>query len=147
MALNVVAISGNLGSDAELRQTQTGANILSLTIAVNERRKDQSGEWSDYTNWVDCTVFGKRAESLAQYLTKGTKVSVQGHLHQSKWQTQDGQKRSKLEVVVDEIEFMSQRQDNGYQPQQPQRQAPQGNYAQGYPAQQNTSVYDNSIPF
>ena len=155
MAVNVVAISGNLGSDAELRQTQAGTNILSMAVAVNERRKDQSGEWSDYTNWIDCTVFGKRAESLAQYLVKGTKVSVQGRLHQSKWQTQDGQKRSKLEVIVDEIEFMSSKQgeQQTYSNVSPQvaYAAQQAQAASGYRAPQfqevTQGVYDQDIPF
>lgn len=150
MAVNVVAISGNLGSDAELRQTQAGTNILSMAVAVNERRHDQSGEWSDYTNWIDCTVFGKRAESLAQYLTKGTKVSVQGRLHQSRWQTQDGQNRSKLEVIVDEIEFMSSKQ--GEQPNvspQVAYAAQQAQAAYRAPRFQEVTqgVYDADIPF
>ncbi len=150
MAVNVVAISGNLGSDAELRQTQAGTNILSMAVAVNERRHDQSGKWSDYTNWVDCTVFGRRAESLAQYLVKGTKVSIQGRLHQSKWQTQDGQNRSKLEVIVDEIEFMSSRQ--GEQPSvspQVAYAAQQAQAAYQVPQFQEVTqgVYDADIPF
>lgn len=150
MALNVVAISGNLGSDAELRQTQAGTNILSFTVAVNERRKDQSGEWSDYTNWVDCTVFGKRAESLAQYLTKGMKVSVQGRLHQSKWQ-RDGQTRSKLEVIVDDLDFMSAR-PQGYNDQGQDSYSgvsPQVAYAaqQAQAASGYGDLYDESIPF
>lgn len=150
MAVNAVAISGNLGSDAELRQTQSGTNILSMAVAVNERRKDQSGEWSDYTNWVDCTVFGKRAESLAQYLVKGTKVSIQGRLHQSKWQ-RDGQNRSRLEVIVDEIEFMSSRQEQPSVSPQVAYAAQQAQAASGYMAPQfqevTQGVYDQDIPF
>ena len=120
MALNHVNISGNLGADAELRTTQGGMAILSFRVAVNERRKDQSGEWSDYTNWVGCSMFGKRAESIAQYLTKGTKVACSGKLRWSQWEDRNtGEKRSKLEVIVDDIEFMSSRQQGGYQ------QAPQ----------------------
>lgn len=157
MPVNTVTISGNLGADAQLRQTQTGSNILSMTVAVSERRKNQSGEWTEYVNWIDCTMFGKRAESIAPYMHKGTKVTVQGKLHQSKWQTQDGQNRSKIEVYVDEIEFMQQRQQQQVSPQVAYA-AQQAQAATGYrppqfqevtPQQPDiaSSVYDSDIPF
>ena len=108
MSINKVMISGNLTRDPELRRTQGGMAILSFSVAVNDRRRDQqTGEWEDYANFVDCTMFGNRAESLSNYLSKGTKVAIEGKLRWSQWQTKEGQKRSKLEVVVDEIEFMS----------------------------------------
>lgn len=115
MSINSCSISGNLGRDAELRRTQSGMAILGFSVAVNERRKNnQTGDWEDYTNWIDCAMFGNRAESIANYLTKGTKVSVQGKLRYSEW-SRDGQKRSKIEVIVDEIEFMSQHQSQPVQ--------------------------------
>lgn len=107
MSLNSVCISGNLARDAELRTTTNGMSVLNMSVAVNERRKNQAGEWSDYTNWIDCTMFGSRAEKIAQYLTKGSKVAIQGRLHYSSWQDNNGTKRSKLDVTIDEIEFMS----------------------------------------
>ena len=109
MSINRVIISGNLTRDPELRQTQSGMAVLSFGVAVNDRRKNPStGEWEDYPNFVDCTMFGARANSLAQYLSKGTKVSIEGKLRWSQWE-RDGQKRSKIEVIVDELEFMSSR--------------------------------------
>ena len=110
MSINRVIISGNLTRDSELRQTAGGLPVLSFGMAVNDRRKDPTtGEWSDYPNFIDATIFGTRAEGVAPYLTKGAKVAIEGKLRWSTWE-KDGQKRSKIEVIVDEIEFMS-RQD------------------------------------
>ena len=123
MAINRVIISGNLTRDPELRRTQSGMAILSLGVAVNDRRKNsQTGEWEDYVNFVDCTMFGNRAESVSRYLSKGQKVAIDGKLHYSSWE-RDGQKRSKLEVIVDDLEFMSSKSggQGGYgQPSQPE---------------------------
>ena len=166
MSINSVTISGNLGQDPELKSTQGGTSVLRFRMAVNERRKDQGGEWADYANWVTCVVFGNRAEGIAPYLSKGSKVCVQGHLRYSQWE-KDGQSRSSLDVIVDEIEFMSrsdaqpqyQPQPTSY-PQQPQppvygaQGAPQGygqaaqmamDMAQQAPAA--PGVYDEEIPF
>ena len=86
MSINRVVISGNLTRDAELRQTQSGSSILAFGVAVNDRRKNsQTGEWEDYPNYIDCTMFGPRAEKLAQYLTKGLKVAIEGKLRYSSW--------------------------------------------------------------
>lgn len=120
MSINKVHISGNLTRDAELVDAK-GTSILRIGVAVNDRRKNASGEWEDYANFVDCTMFGRRAEALAKYLTKGAKVCVEGRLHYSSWE-KDGQKRSKLDVTVDELEFMS-RDSNGRQRQQQGAQA------------------------
>ena len=136
MAINRVIISGNLTRDPELRRTQSGMAILSFGVAVNDRRKNaQTGEWEDYANFVDCTMFGNRAEKLSSYLSKGTKVAIDGKLRWSQWE-RDGQKRSKLEVIVDDLEFMSSNGggQSGYgQPSQPE-------YVEA-------SVYDDEIPF
>lgn len=110
MSINKVLISGNLTRDAELRSTASGTSILAFGVAVNDRRRNQNGEWEDYANFVDCTMFGRRADALAQYLTKGTKVAIEGRLHYSSWEDRNGGgRRSKLDVTVDELEFMSSR--------------------------------------
>ena len=151
MSINRVVISGNLTRDPELRATAGGMQVMSLGVAVNDRRKNQqTGEWEDYPNFVDCTMFGTRAESLARFLSKGTRVAIEGKLRWSQWE-RDGQKRSKLEVVVDDLEFMSSRQQGApmqqpqqqYAPQQPQQYAPQPMAQPAQPA----SVYDEQIPF
>lgn len=114
MAINHVAISGNLARAAELKRTQSGNSVLTFDVAVNDRVKNpQTGEWEDRANWVTCNLWGTRAEKLAQYLDKGTKVAIEGRLRYRAWE-QDGQRRSKLEVVVDELEFMS-RANSGQQ--------------------------------
>lgn len=139
MSINRVCISGNLTRDPVLRSTGGGMSVLSLGVAVNDRRKNQqTGQWEDYPNFVDCTLFGTRGEKLAQYLAKGSKVAIEGKLRYRSWNDQQtGQKRSALEVVVDELEFLSGQQ--GYAPQQyaPQAapQTPQTRtYGKGRPA-------------
>ena len=110
MSINSVNISGNLTRDPELRQTQGGTSVLRLGLAVNDRaRNQQTGEWEDRANFVDCVVFGKRAEALAGMLAKGQRVAIDGRLRYSSWQDKEGNRRSKLEVVVDEIDIMSAR--------------------------------------
>lgn len=142
MSINRVTISGNLTRDAELRTTQGGMSILDFGVAVNDRRKNQrTGEWEDCPNFVDCTVFGTRAEKLQPYLAKGSKVALEGKLRYSSWES-GGQRRSKLGVIVDDLEFMSSRRDDagsGYAP----RPVPEADPAIDAAA----SVYDEDIPF
>ena len=135
MSLNKVAISGNIGGDPELRTTSGGTAVLSFTVAVNDRVKDSAGNWTDRPNWVSCTVFGTRASSLSQSLHKGTKVAIEGKLRYSSWE-KDGQRRSKLEVIVDEIEFMAPRQDAAPQAPAYPQPAPQPYPQQAYPQPQ-----------
>ena len=114
MSINRVVISGNLTRDPELRSTASGMSVLKLGVAVNDRRKNQqTGEWEEVPNFVDCTMFGTRADALAQYLSKGMKVAIEGKLRYSTWENNQGEKRSKLEVVIDEFEFMSSRDGGG----------------------------------
>ena len=141
MSINRVIISGNLTRDPELRSTAGGVNILGFGVAVNDRRRNaQTGEWEDYPNYIDCTMFGARAESLSRILTKGMKVSLEGKLRWSQWE-KDGRKRSKIEVVVDEIEFMSSRNsDSNAGAQRSYNAAPA-------PVIEASSIYDEDIPF
>lgn len=107
MSINRVTITGNLTRDPDLRSTAGGMPVLGLGVAVNDRHKNSTtGEWEDYPNFIDCTMFGTRAEKIAGYLSKGSKVAIEGKLRWSQWE-RDGQKRSKIEVIIDEIEFMS----------------------------------------
>ena len=148
MSINRVNISGNLTRDPELRQTQGGTAVLTLGVAVNDRRRNpQTNEWEDYPNFVDCVMFGTRAEALSRYLSKGQKVAIEGKLRYSSWE-RDGQRRSKLEVVIDELEFMSPRDgQGGYQRQAP---APRQDRPSPAPVVQTppaADVYDEDIPF
>ena len=108
MSINRVIVSGNLTRDPEVRTTASGNPVMGFGIAVNDRRKNsQTGEWEDYPNFIDCTMFGARAQSVFRFLSKGSKVAIEGKLRWSQWETNEGQKRSKIEIIVDEIEFMS----------------------------------------
>lgn len=110
MSINRVVISGNLTRDPELRATSSGMSVLKMGVAVNDRRKNnQTGEWEDVPNFVDVTLFGARAEALSRFLSKGSKVAIEGKLRWSQWESPQGDKRSKLEVVADEVEFLSAR--------------------------------------
>jgi len=110
MSINRVVLTGNLTRDPELRSTSSGMAVLKLGIAVNDRRKNQqTGEWEDMPNFVDVTVFGARAEALARLLSKGSKIAIEGKLRWSSWETPQGEKRSKIEVVADDIELLSSR--------------------------------------
>lgn len=161
MSINRVIISGNLTRDPEIRKTAGGMPVLGFGVAVNDRRRNQqTGEWEDYPNFIDCTMFGTRAEAVSRFLSKGSKVAVEGKLRWSQWE-REGQKRSKLEVIVDELEFMSSRdrQQGGYQNNGYQQGGYQGGYQSdgGYQAASapapapsidaTSSVYDDDIPF
>lgn len=145
--INKVFLTGNLTRNPELRYTSGGTAVLGMGIAVNERVKDgQTGEWADRANFFDCTMFGKRAEGVARYLAKGSKVSLEGRLRWSQWE-RDGQKHSKVEVLVDEIEFMSKASDAPTQ--QPQQPMQQGGYVVQQPQQpyQQGGLYEEDLPF
>ena len=150
MSINRVNITGNLTRDPELRATAGGTHVLSFGVAVNDRRRNaQTGEWEDYPNFVDCTMFGTRAEAVSRFLAKGNKVAIEGKLRYSSWE-RDGQRRSKLEVIVDEIEFMSSRggqggyDQGGYAPAVP---APAARPAAPVATPPAVDVYDEGIPF
>ena len=139
MSINSVCISGNLTRDAEVRRTASGLAIVSFGMAVNDRVKNkQTGEWENYANFIDVTWFGAYAEKCAGGMTKGTRACVFGKLHYSTWE-RDGQKRSKLEVVAQEVELPPRAQGQYQAPQQ----APQAQYQEQLPPMYE----DDSIPF
>lgn len=114
MSINRVVISGNLTRDPEMRATASGMSVTQLGIAVNDRRKNnQTGEWEDVPNFFDVVVFGTRGESLSRFLSKGSKIAVEGKLRWSSWETPSGDKRSKVEIIADDIEFLSPRSEGG----------------------------------
>lgn len=135
MSINKVVITGRITREPELKRTASGMAILNLGVAVNDRRKDpKSGEWGDYANFIDCVMFGTRAESISNYLYKGIKVAIDGKLRWSQWE-REGQKRSKVEVTVDDIEILTPK---GEQPNSEQAQEP---------IEVTAAVYDDDIPF
>ncbi len=117
MSINRVVISGNLTRDPELRTLESGLQILDFRIGFNNRKKNrQTGEWENKPNFIDCKLFGnaesKRVEKLSHILCKGFKVALDGHLDLDEWE-KDGQKRSKLVLIVDDMELMTRREDGG----------------------------------
>ena len=106
---NKVLLMGNLTRDPELRYTANGAAVTGFGLAVNRKYK-QGDEWKDDVCFVDITVWGKPGENCAEYLSKGRPVFVEGYLRFSSWES-DGQKRSKLEVVANTVQFLGGRGD------------------------------------
>ena len=147
MSINRVNITGNLTRDPELRATAGGTQMLAFGVAVNDRRKNpQTGAWEDVPNFVDCIVFGSRAEAVSRFITKGSKVAIEGKLRYSAWETKEGQRRSKLEVIVDEIDFLSRQ---GQQVTSPAAEAAKvaDTPAYGTPRAPEPEFYDADIPF
>jgi single-strand DNA-binding protein len=114
-SLNQVTLMGNLTRDPELRQTPNGQNVTSFSLALNRAYKDASGEWQEVTDYIDIVCWGPLAERVAQYLSKGRRCLVQGRLQSRSWE-QDGNKRSKVEVLANDVTFLDSRgsgDDNG----------------------------------
>jgi single-strand DNA-binding protein len=104
-SLNQVTLMGNLTRDPELRQTPGGQNVTSFSLALNRSYKDQSGEWQEATDYVDVVAWGPLAERVSQYLNRGSRCLVQGRLQSRSWE-QEGQKRSKVEVLASDVTFL-----------------------------------------
>ena len=137
--INNVSLTGRLTRDSELRVTAGGTQLLSFTLAFNTSvRNRQTGEWDERSNFIDCTMFGKRAEALLNFLAKGQKVAIEGKLRYATWD-KDGQRHSKLDLIVDEIEFLGQRQGTAQPAQAPA--APQA------PMPPVVDTFDEDIPF
>lgn len=102
---NRVILMGNMTRDVELKYTPGGTPVTDITLAVNDRRKNAQGEWIDETTFVDVTLWGRTAELAGEYLGKGSPLLVEGRLKLDTWET-DGQKRSKLRVVCDRMQFV-----------------------------------------
>ena len=103
---------GNLGNDPDMRYSANGSPLLRFNVASNFRTRTPEGEYQDKTEWVRVTVTGNRAESLSQYLKKGSRVYVEGRLEARPWTDQQGQIRAGLEVLANEVQFMSSRADD-----------------------------------
>jgi single-strand DNA-binding protein len=139
--INRVVLVGNLTKDPELRSTPSGTPVCSLRIAVNSRRRDESGQWIDKPNYFSISVFGNQAESCSQYLSKGRPVAVDGRLDWREWQAQDGSKRESVEIVAESVQFLGSRGDGSGEPQF----VPAGAAAET--ADFPSSAADDDIPF
>jgi single-strand DNA-binding protein len=143
-SFNKVILMGNLTRDVELRSTPGGTSVAEIGLAVNDRRKDASGEWVDETTFVDVTLWGKTAEIAEQYLGKGSGVLIEGRLKLDQWE-KDGQKRSKLRVVAENMRMVGGKggkddgggagQGGGDEPPQQRRQQSNQGRSGGSPPQ------------
>ena len=109
--INRVTLVGRLTRDPELKHLPSGSAVLEMGLAVNGRKQDASGQWVDKPNFFDVKVFGNQAEMLSQHLGKGRRIGVDGRLDWSSWESQDGGKRSKVEVIAQSVQFLDSRGD------------------------------------
>jgi single-strand DNA-binding protein len=139
--INRVVLVGNLTRDPELRHTPSGTPVCSLRVAVNTRRKDETGQWVDKPNYFDVTVWGQQGENSAQYLSKGRPVAIDGRLEWREWEAQDGSKRQAVEIVADSVQFLGGRMEGEQQPAYVSAGAASG--GDDFPS----SPADDDIPF
>lgn len=109
---NKVILLGNLTRDPDMRYTPSGSPVCNFDLAVNRSYTTQSGEKKDEVCFITIVVWGKQAESCGEYLRKGRSALVEGHLQQRSWETPDGQKRSKYEVVAERVQFIGDRRES-----------------------------------
>lgn len=109
--LNRVLLMGRLTRDPELRYTPSGASVAEFGLAVNRTYKDSNGERKEQVTFVDITAWGRTGEVMNEYLSKGRQVFIEGRLDFSQWETPQGEKRSKLKVVVENFQFLGGRDD------------------------------------
>lgn len=146
-SINKVVITGNLTKDPELRRTSAGTPVLKMRVAVNDRRHNrETDQWEDVPNFINCTMFGSRAESLSRFLGKGAKVAIGGKLRWSSWE-QDGRNREAVEVVVDAFDFMSSGKRAAAAEPQGTAGAVEPDWQPVQEGPVDTSVYDEDIPF
>ncbi len=155
--LNKVFLIGNLTRDPELRVTPKGTAICQFGIAVNRQFKDESGATRDETTFVDIEAWGKQGELVSKYLTKGSLAMVEGRLKLDQWEDKtSGQKRSKIKVVLDNVQFLSTRGGgggggggsapaDGIDQTTPERHAPPPRGGSAKPAAQEN--LDEDVPF
>lgn len=141
--VNVVVITGNLTKDPELRSTNGGMSVCEMRVAVNSRRKDQSGQWVDKPNYFDVVVFGAQGENCANYLSRGRPLAVEGRLDWREWEAKDGSKRQAVQIIANSVQFLGSRDGGG---------APNGNGGgqqqqyQQQPQQQPYSPPQSDVP-
>jgi len=110
--MTLTILYGNLTRDPELRYTASGASVASFCVAQNEVWKTPSGEKKEHVNFIDVEVWGKAGEAVAKYITKGSPILVEGRLRQDRWETETGDKRSKIKVVAHKVEFLGSKKES-----------------------------------
>ena len=112
-SFNRVILVGNLTRDPEVRYLQSGMAVTDLGLAVNDKRKNQQGEWVEETTFVDVTLWARQAEIAGEYLTKGAPVLIEGRLKLDTWESKEGEKRSKLKVVGEMMRMLGSKGGGG----------------------------------
>ncbi len=136
--VNVVVITGNLTQDPELRSTGGGTSVCEMRVAVNSRRKDQSGQWVDKPNFFNVVVFGAQADNCATYLSRGRPVAIEGRLDWREWEAKDGSgKRQAVQIIANTVQFLGSRDGGG---------APNGNGGAQQQPQQSYNPPPSDIP-
>jgi single-strand DNA-binding protein len=135
-SFNRVILVGNLTRDPEVRYIPSGSAVCDIGLAVNDRRKNATGEWVEETTFVDVTLWGRTAEVASEYLSKGSPILVEGRLKLDTWDSPDGQKRSKMRVVCERMQMLAGRgSDQGG-----------GGRPAGRPAGRRDNAYNQSAP-
>lgn len=106
MSLNKVILMGNLVRDPEIKQLSSGTAVVSFSLAVSEKYKKANGEMADETSFLDVEMFGKRAELVHKFFTKGKPIIIEGKIKQRRWEDKDGSKKSKVSIMADTFEFL-----------------------------------------
>ena len=132
-SFNRVILIGNITRDPELRYTPNSLAVTDIGLAVNDRRKGQNGEWMEETTFVDITIWGRTAEVVCEYCTKGSPLMVEGRLKLDSWEGNDGQKRNKLKVVGERVQLLGSKGGGGG-----------GGEGRSYSRQQSAPSHDNS---
>lgn len=141
MSFNKIILVGNLGRDPELRYTPGGDPVCSFSMATNERRKDKNGEYQDNVTWFRVTLWGRKAETAAQYLTKGRPVYIEGRIRLEPWTDKEGKERVTLEVHGTEMQFIGGNERSDDQPRERAAAASSGGGVA------DIDDEDNGVPF
>jgi len=153
-SFNRVILVGNITRDIELKYIPSGTAVTEIGLAVNDRRKNQSGEWVEETTFVDITLWGRTAEVASEYLSKGSPILVEGRLKLDTWET-DGQKRSKLRVIGERMQMLGSRGGGGGGGGRPPSSFDESEYSQAArsdepesaPAPEGGGAPSDDIPF
>ena len=143
-SFNRVILIGNLTRDVELRYLQSGMAVTDIGLAINDKYKNSNGEWVEEVTFVDVTAWGRTAEVMSEYLSKGSPVFIEGRLKLDTWEGQDGQKRSKLKVICERMQLIGPKGQGGQGG--PEGGAPRSAAGRPSPQRNQDSQYSQAAP-
>jgi len=129
--MNKVILIGHLGNDPDVRYSQSGSAIANISLATQERRKNQNGEWQKYPEWHRVKFFGKLAEVVGEHLKKGQQISIVGKLRSNKYTDQDGVERRSTDIIADEMEMLGGGKDDRHASESSRKPRQQSTAASG----------------